>query len=418
MPNFAIMRSKKLSSLGNVAASLKHAYRERETLNADPQRTPENNLATSKCTDEAMGKLRHRLPEKRRKDAVVAVEYLMTASPDWWKTASREQQQAFFDRSKQWLREKYGAENIVAEVIHRDETSPHLSAFVVPLTADGRLSAKDYIGNKAKMTKDQTLFAERVRDLGLERGLEGSKARHTTIQRYYAELQAPVKGLEVTAEQVEPQILEQRFMSKTVETPEQVAKRLNTALQKASAPLLARVRAADEAKTKAQAAIEAAARLQAKLGGFYRAVLEGLRPDQHKKLSAEVATMRRENAEQDAKAKLDAERQRRVDALPGIIRSKAGAVVTFAQHALEAIKAKAGSWRQVDWDGVGVRAIRESVEEHRQPPVEALEAVLRHSPATVDKSEQSIQLMLAEMRRRYPDRDHTQDRSRDHGLER
>ena len=45
-----------------------------------------------------MGKLRELLPEKRRKDAVLAVEYVMTASPEWWKTASQQQQQAFSSR--------------------------------------------------------------------------------------------------------------------------------------------------------------------------------------------------------------------------------------------------------------------------------------------------------------------------------
>ncbi|WP_308370368.1 plasmid recombination protein, partial [Serratia marcescens] len=79
---------------------------------------------------------RERLPEKRRKDAVLAVEYVMTASPEWWNTASSDQQQGFFTRSGEWLADKYGADNIVTATVHRDELTPHLSAFVVPRTAD------------------------------------------------------------------------------------------------------------------------------------------------------------------------------------------------------------------------------------------------------------------------------------------
>ncbi|MGK3681365.1 hypothetical protein ACSLOD_28220, partial [Escherichia coli] len=41
--------------------------------------------SVSKSTDQAMGRVRELLPEKRRKDAVLAVEYVMTASPEWWK---------------------------------------------------------------------------------------------------------------------------------------------------------------------------------------------------------------------------------------------------------------------------------------------------------------------------------------------
>lgn len=50
-----------------------------------------------------MQKLMGLLPQKRRKDAVLAVEYLMTASPDWWKNASSEQQDVFFKNSYAWL---------------------------------------------------------------------------------------------------------------------------------------------------------------------------------------------------------------------------------------------------------------------------------------------------------------------------
>ncbi len=183
---YAIMRCAKKSSMGAVARSLKHCYREAPTPNADPTRTHQNEHLFAKNTDEAMGRLRELLPEKRRKDAVVCVEYLMTASPEWWKTAPEDQRKKFFYRAEKWLAEKYGEQNIVTLSVHKDETSPHVSAFVAPLTADGRLSAKEFIGNKTKMSEDQTTFAEKMKDIGLERGIKGSKARHQTIREYYA----------------------------------------------------------------------------------------------------------------------------------------------------------------------------------------------------------------------------------------
>ncbi|MFW9341528.1 plasmid recombination protein, partial [Glaesserella parasuis] len=67
------------------------------------ERTPDNDHLAARSTDEAMGKLRERLPEKRRKDAVLAVEYAMSASPEWWQTASADQQREFFKRSTEWL---------------------------------------------------------------------------------------------------------------------------------------------------------------------------------------------------------------------------------------------------------------------------------------------------------------------------
>ena len=237
---FAIMRAKKLNSMGSVAASLQHCYRDRNTPNADAERTPDNEHQAAKSTDEAMGRLRELLPEKRRKDAVLAVEYVLTASPEWGDKATAAQQTDFFEQSKKWLAEKYGAQNVIVASIHRDETSPHLSAFVVPITADGRLSAKDYIGNRQKMTADQTKFAKAVQHLGLERGIERSRATHTSIKQHYAAIERGIaSGVTITPETVEPKVLKKGLFTREVETPGQVAERLTAAVKEAYQPMAA-----------------------------------------------------------------------------------------------------------------------------------------------------------------------------------
>jgi hypothetical protein len=88
-----------------------------------------------------------------------------------------------------WLKAKHGAENVIATAVHRDETSPHLVAYVVPLDDQGKLNAKAFLGGKAKLSAMQTDFADSVgRKHGLERGLEGSKATHTAIREYYGHI--------------------------------------------------------------------------------------------------------------------------------------------------------------------------------------------------------------------------------------
>lgn len=185
---FAIMRCTKLATGGSLSASLSHCYRERETHNADDARTPQNTHFGASSTVDALTRMRELWPDKRRKDAVLAVEYLFTASPEWWVTTPQEQHEAFFRRSLEWLKEKYGSDRVVTATVHRDETSPHLSAFVVPLTADGRLSAKEFVGNRRQLADDQTSFANKVADLGLSRGIEGSQATHETIASYYGKI--------------------------------------------------------------------------------------------------------------------------------------------------------------------------------------------------------------------------------------
>ncbi|WP_252492637.1 MobV family relaxase [Escherichia coli] len=231
MANYAIMRCKKLTGMGSVASALQHCYRERETPNADAERTPENHCSVSQSADEAMGKLRELLPEKRRKDAVLAVEYVMTASPEWWKEATPRQQAEFFARSEQWLENKYGKDRVVAAVVHRDEATPHLSAFVVPLTQDGRLSAKEFIGGRSKMRDDQSTYAESVKKLGLERGIEGSRATHQTVQHYYESINRGTRSqVSISPEALEPRVLRKGIFTKDVEDQAAVAKRLSQAV--------------------------------------------------------------------------------------------------------------------------------------------------------------------------------------------
>jgi hypothetical protein len=245
---FAIMRCAKKSSMGAVARSLKHCFREVPTPNADPDKTAENKHGRAGSTDEAMGRLRELLPEKRRKDAVVCVEYLMTASPEWWKDASDKQQSEFFNRSFTWLAEKYGRENILVATVHNDETTPHLSAFVVPLTADKRLSAKEFIGNKAKMSQDQTSYAERVQDLGLQRGVKGSRARHETIRQYYGRVNAQNALKTPEIDVPEPKMLEAK--------PDYGRRVAESVLQQISPELLANRAKATERDTAAKRADE------------------------------------------------------------------------------------------------------------------------------------------------------------------
>ncbi|WP_276513505.1 MobV family relaxase [Enterobacter hormaechei] len=206
-------------------------YRERETPNADAERTPENHCSVSQSADEAMGKLRELLPEKRRKDAVLAVEYVMTASPEWWKEATPRQQAEFFAHSEQWLEKKYGKDRVVAAVVHRDEATPHLSAFVVPLTQDGRLSAKEFIGGRSKMRDDQSTYAESVKKLGLERGIEGSRATHQTVQHYYESINRGTRSqVSISPEALEPRVLRKGIFTKDVEDQAAIAKRLSHAV--------------------------------------------------------------------------------------------------------------------------------------------------------------------------------------------
>ena len=177
--------------MGEIGGSLSHNYRDRPTPNANPRQTP-NNEHSLPNAELVMTAIKDKIPEKRRKDAVLCVEYLITASPDWigW---NQSDEQKYFDDAKKWLEDRHGKDNVIATTIHRDESTPHMIAYVVPLV-DRKLNAKKFLGGREKLSKMQTDFADNVgKSVGLVRGLEGSKAEHQTIKQYYANVNTAVK---------------------------------------------------------------------------------------------------------------------------------------------------------------------------------------------------------------------------------
>jgi hypothetical protein len=181
----------KLKSGQAVRRSLKHTFREQETPNADASKTPDNLHIGGENVATALERFNARMPDKVRKNAVLCVEHLITASPEAMAGKGRAEQDAYFLDSLEWLRQRYGAANVVHATVHRDETTPHLVAYVVPLDGRGKLNCRAYLGERDALSRMQTEFARDVAAKhGLERGLEGSRARHTTIREYYGRVDA------------------------------------------------------------------------------------------------------------------------------------------------------------------------------------------------------------------------------------
>ena len=182
MAHFAILRTQKLKSAVAVHRSMKHSFRAQDTPNADAELAHHNEHFGAHSVAEGMAAFRARLPESFRKDAVQAIEYLMTASPEAMASKSREEQDAYFRDALDWLKGRHGAENVVYAGIHRDETTPHMYAYVVPRDPEtGRLNAKRWLGGAKALRDMQTEYAEQVgKRHGLERGL---KALNRAIRR-------------------------------------------------------------------------------------------------------------------------------------------------------------------------------------------------------------------------------------------
>lgn len=114
---------------------------------------------------------------RTRKDSVRFVDTLVTASPDFFKNKTREETRAFFQTAADFLSRKIGKGNIFSAVVHMDERTPHMHLCFTPITQDGRLSAKEIIGNRTQLTRWQDeFFVHMVKFFpDIERGESASK---------------------------------------------------------------------------------------------------------------------------------------------------------------------------------------------------------------------------------------------------
>ncbi len=117
---------------------------------------------------------------KIRKDATKALEYLFASDTYKMKeiVSDNEVFQEWIRENKRFIEDIHGKENIVSIHCHFDEATPHLHAVVVPLTEDGRLSAKEFVGSPRLLQNMQSEYAEKMAKFGMSRGQENSRARH------------------------------------------------------------------------------------------------------------------------------------------------------------------------------------------------------------------------------------------------
>ena len=203
MSNYTIIRMQKLNNTASIRRSLKHAFRDQDTPNADPARLADNTHFFADGVASAMQNIKMRWPDKIRKNGVRLVEFLVTASPDAMNAKTRAEQDAYFADALKYIQDKHGAENVAYAGIHRDETTPHMYIYAVPLDDSGKLNCRQFYGAKNALSDLQSDFTAQVGEPhGLIRGIKGSKAKHTSIKQYYARVNA-IENMTVDSTNIE-----------------------------------------------------------------------------------------------------------------------------------------------------------------------------------------------------------------------
>ena len=175
---YAILRFQKRKA-GSVAACERHNERKKEAyksnLDIDMERSKYNYhlVPPPRYTyKKEINRMVQAAGCKVRKDSVMMVETLITASPEFMNSLPPEEQKAYFAMALDFIAERVGKENILSAVVHMDEKTPHMHLCFVPITPEGKLSAKYFLGNQKSLSEWQTAYHERMsaRWNELERG--------------------------------------------------------------------------------------------------------------------------------------------------------------------------------------------------------------------------------------------------------
>lgn len=189
MAHYAIMRGEKRKT-GDVRGITAHIARSQPTPNADPSQQHRNYAVVGPAWDDQTAindVIEARTPAKYRRDAVRAIEYVVSASPEWFEKNSERQAALYFEHAVDWFQDQFGTANVVSAVVHNDESSPHMHVLVVPLDVEtGRLNGKFFFGNKSVLQKRQSRFAEHMSPFGVERGKADPQRSHTKVHEWRA----------------------------------------------------------------------------------------------------------------------------------------------------------------------------------------------------------------------------------------
>jgi len=195
--SYSIVRVAKVKGKTNTTGVQKHVQRENERYeNRDIEHDKtylnydlvnKNNVDFNEKID-AIIEQNYNGKRKIRTDAIKHIDGVITSDSEFFENKSPEEIRAFFSDAKDFLDKEYGESNLIYATVHMDEKTPHMHFGAVPLTEDGRLSAREVIGNKKALTKFQDRFNEHVNNKGhdLERGISKHKtdAQHKHAEKY------------------------------------------------------------------------------------------------------------------------------------------------------------------------------------------------------------------------------------------
>lgn len=165
----------KLNGLAGIRHHLLDRERVKTNPDIDPTRSHLNHSIEDLSPQNLISDVRLRIKQlnlkrKPRTDAVGLEDIIVGASADFMLQLGADKREQYFSDALHFFQHHYGIENVVYCHCHLDESNPHIHIGIIPVTPDGRLSARD-VFNPKSLEKLQTDFHREVsQHYGLERG--------------------------------------------------------------------------------------------------------------------------------------------------------------------------------------------------------------------------------------------------------
>ena len=227
---YAVLHMEKTG--GTDAAMSAHIERTIHPKNADASRTHLNRelIKFPDGVENRTQAIQHRLDtagltRKIGNNQVRAIRILLTGThEDMERITNEGRLDEWCNDNLKYLADTFGKENIVSAVLHMDEQTPHIHATLVPIVKGERKRRKkeeqvkkryrkkptdiarlctDDIMTRTKLKSYQDTYAQSMSGYGLQRGIDGSEARHITTRQYYRDLVQQTKQLQTDIGQLQ-----------------------------------------------------------------------------------------------------------------------------------------------------------------------------------------------------------------------
>lgn len=166
----------------------------------DYERTHLNyNLAAADQPKDQQQFIKDRMTELKclnRKDVNVMMSWLVTL-PKEMNEKPMSEQRKFFEKSYEFLKERYGADNVVSAYVHMDESQPHMHFAYTPVCWDGKAERYRFNAKKVGSRKDlQTFHKDFDEEMTKQMGyITGVRNGATEINLSISELKAVQKKM-------------------------------------------------------------------------------------------------------------------------------------------------------------------------------------------------------------------------------